>query len=149
MRGSIVKRQWKRTVSWSVVVDQGVDPRTGKRRQRWTTHSTRREAETFLAATLAQTQVGTGIPSSRVRLREYLQEWLEAVRSRIRPTTWRAYSYCVRLHILPELGDTPLLRLTAQAIEWWLSRIQDKQLSPATVHQAFRVLRTALRQAAA
>ena len=147
MRGSIVKRQWKRTVSWSVVVDQNADPRTGKRRQRWTTHKTRREAEAFLAATLAQTQIGTGVPSTRIRLQEYLPEWLEAARSRIRPTTWLAYSYCVRQHIVPELGDIPLLRLTAQAIEGWLLRMQAKQLSPATVHQAFRVLRTALRQA--
>ncbi len=147
MRGSIVKRQWKRTVSWSVVVDRGADPRTGKRRQRWTTHKTRREAEAFLAATLAQTQIGASVPSARIRLQQYLPEWLEAARSRIRPTTWLAYSYCVRRHIVPELGDIPLLRLTAQAIEGWLLRMQAKQLSPATVHQAFRVLRTALRQA--
>jgi integrase len=145
--GSIVKRQWKRTVSWSVVVDRGADPRTGKRRQRWTTHKTRREAEAFLAATLAQTQIGASVPSARIRLQQYLPEWLEAARSRIRPTTWLAYSYCVRRHIVPELGDIPLLRLTAQAIEGWLLRMQAKQLSPATVHQAFRVLRTALRQA--
>ena len=149
MRGSIVKRQWKRTVSWSVVMDQGFDPRTGKRRQRWTTHKTRREAEAFLAATLAQTQIGAGVPSSRVRVGEFLAEWLEASKGRIRPTTWRVYSYCVRQHIVPDLGGIPLLRLTSQAIEGWLSQIQAKQLSAATVHQAFRVLRTALCQAVA
>ncbi len=88
-------------------------------------------------------------PSSRVRLGEFLAEWLEASKGRIRPTTWRVYSYCVHQHIVPDLGGIPLLRLTSQAIEGWLSQIQAKQLSAATVHQAFRVLRAALRQAVA
>jgi integrase len=41
----------------------------------------------------------------------------------------------------------PMLRITAPAIHAWLARMQQKKLSPATVHQAFRVLREALRQA--
>src|SRR5438445_11771698 len=128
-------------------MDQGFDPRTGKRRQRWTTHKTRREAEAFLAATLAQTQIGAGVPSSRVRVGEFLAEWLEASKGRIRPTTWRVYSYCVRQHIVPDLGGIPLLRLTSQVIEGWLSQIQAKQLSAAAVHRAFRLLRPAVCQA--
>jgi hypothetical protein len=47
MRGSIVKRKWKRSVSWAVVVDAGSDG-GGRRRQRWTTFTTRREAEAYL-----------------------------------------------------------------------------------------------------
>ena len=40
-----------------------------------------------------------------------------------------------------------MLRITAPAIHAWLARMQQKNLSPATAHQAFRVLREALRQA--
>jgi integrase len=41
----------------------------------------------------------------------------------------------------------PLSRLTPMAIDEWLIKMQQKKLSPATVHQAFRVLREALHQA--
>ncbi|MDQ3476862.1 MAG: Arm DNA-binding domain-containing protein [Actinomycetota bacterium] len=46
MRGSVVKRG----KSWSVVVDTGNDPLTGRRRQRWHGgHRTKRDAEAALA----------------------------------------------------------------------------------------------------
>src|SRR5690348_9572871 len=73
MRGSIVKRKWRRTVSWAVVVDAGTDPATGRRRQRWTTYRTRREAELFLAQALAH---GAGMSSPRMRFRDLADYWL-------------------------------------------------------------------------
>jgi integrase len=98
---------------------------------------------------LSQSQIGGGVPSSKVRLGEYLDAWLESVKVSVRSTTFVTYSYAVRRHIVPDLGDVPLLRLTAEAIEVWVSRLQSTGLSGSTVHQAFRVLKTALRQAVA
>jgi len=49
MRGTIWKRRGKRGVSYTVRVDLGLDPVTGKRRQRAETVRTKDEAETALA----------------------------------------------------------------------------------------------------
>jgi len=53
MRGHIRKRGKN---SWAVVVDLGRDPASGKRRQKWFAHKTRREAEAHLAQIVAAMQ---------------------------------------------------------------------------------------------
>ncbi len=143
MRGHIRKRG----KSWAVVIFLGRGEQ-GRRRYKWYSHPTRREAQTHLNALLMQTQLGASLPPSRLKLGEYLEQWLQDYApGRVRETTLRAYTYCVRHHISPELGAIPMLRITAPAIHAWLAKMQQKNLSPATVHQAFRVLRGALRQA--
>jgi len=144
VRGSIVKRRWKRSVSWSVVLDAGADPVSGRRRQRWTTCRTRREADFFLAQALAH---GVGMPSPRMRFGDLADYWLGTVQSRIRPSTLSVYRYALRQHLVPHLGDVPLLKLTAPIIERWIDTMHSCGLSPSTVHQAYRVLRSILRQA--
>ena len=56
MRGSIVKRSKD---SWTVILNLGRDPSTGKRRQQWVTvRGTKKEAESKL--TELQSQMDTG-----------------------------------------------------------------------------------------
>ena len=66
MRGHIRKRSKD---TYSVVVSQGLDPVTGKRRQTWrTVRGSKRDAEAVLTQLLAQKDSGIDLPPGRVTL---------------------------------------------------------------------------------
>jgi integrase len=66
---------------------------------------------------------------------------------RLAPTTEAIYRAAVRTHLVPLLGHIPLARITAPAIQRTLTELTARGLAPATVHQSYRVLRTALGRA--
>jgi integrase len=141
MRGHIRKRG----KNWCAVVYMGRHPQTGKKWKKWYTFSSRREAEAALAQLVTQAHDGVRIPPGKRLTREYLEQWLrDDVEGRLEPSTRAIYRYDVRHYLIPRIGDVPLTRLSAQIIQSCLNRMIDEGLSPATVHQVFRVLRTAL-----
>ncbi|MBA3369092.1 MAG: site-specific integrase [Geodermatophilaceae bacterium] len=113
MRGSVVKRG----KSWSVVVDTGNDPLTGRRRQRWHGgHRTKRDAEAALAEIVGSVNKGAYVPKSRQTLAEFTADWLAAIEPTLRPATSYSYARNLRLHVLPYLGATPLAGIDAGAL---------------------------------
>jgi len=113
MRGSVVKRG----KSWSVVVDTGNDPLTGRRRQRWHGgHRTKRDAEAALAEIVGSVNKGAYVPKSRQTLAEFSADWLAAIEPTLRPATHYSYARNLRLHVLPYLGSTALAGLDAGAL---------------------------------
>lgn len=150
MRGSVVKRGTK----WAVVVDLGTDPATGKRRQKW--HSgfrTRKEAERARTEILSRLDHGTYVEPSPLTVKEFVTQWLESSRPRIRPTTWASYERALRCHILPDLGELPLQRLTPATLNTLYAKLlatttsRGKLMSPKTVRNTHVVLRRALQDA--
>ncbi len=65
MRGCIVRRGKS---SWAVVISLGRDSETGKRRQKWYSHETRREAEIHLAQLVTAIKGGTYTPETKLTL---------------------------------------------------------------------------------
>jgi integrase len=107
-RGSIRKRGQ----TWTVVVDVGRDPTTRKRRQ--TSRGgfkTRKDAARWLTQTLGQVDQGGYVTPTRELTGEYLVEWLAAVRSSLRPSTWESYERLVRRHLIPRIGHVYLHQL--------------------------------------
>ena len=76
-----------------------------------------------------------------------MNEWLAAVRPKVRPRTYELYESIARLHIIPELGETRLGELTAARVE----QLRDKKLraglSPSTIMHIRTVLKSALKRA--
>ena len=71
MRGYIRKRGG----SYSVVVDYGYDPDTGKRRQKWiAVKGNKRDAERKLAEVINDLNAGAFVEPSRLTPSEYLQQ---------------------------------------------------------------------------
>lgn len=137
----------RRGKKWAVVVYLGRDEKTGKKRYKWYTHETRREAEAHMAQLMHQLQVGGGVTSNKVKLGKYLERWIEDVAAgRVRPSTLPSYAQIVRGHIIPSIGHIPLLRLSAPAVQGYLTR-KLGELSPSTVLKHFRVLHRALEDA--
>jgi integrase len=137
----------KRGRKWAVVVYLGRDD-TGKKRYRWYTHETRKDAEAHMAQLHHQVQVGGGVTSKSIRVRQYLERWLDDVAAgRVRETTLVGYRDIVNRHLVPAMGDIPLLRLTAPQVQGYLTAKLREGLAPATVLKHFRVLHRALADA--
>jgi integrase len=117
------------------VVDVGVDPKTGKRRQQTKTYDGKRQAERELARILNEVNQGTYAGPSKVTLGAYLDEWLRsAVRGKA-DNTASAYRHGVQ-PAKDRLGAKPLQKLTTRDVEdlvdWMLTEGRRRGGKPGT-----------------
>jgi integrase len=66
--------------------------------------------------------------------------WLGSARLRVRPATLRAYRRAMVGHVLPALGDRPLVDLRSADVEALLGRLVDGGMAPSTAALTRRVL---------
>ncbi len=93
------------TFTWQFGVD--VDGYGERKKLYGGGYATKREA---LAA--MQTAQGAGVKPTNETLGTFLLGWLNNTKETVRSSTWTGYSVCVRLHIIPRLGATPLREIT-------------------------------------
>ena len=145
MRGHIRKRSRD---SWTLVVDAGRDPATGKRKQVWrTVRGTKKVAEAELARLVHSVETGTDLEPQSTSVEMLLDRWLKATKARVSPRTYDRYAEVVRLHISPTIGRVQLGKLRPLQLEDLYKKLEDGGLSRQTVLHVHRVLFTALRQA--
>jgi integrase len=138
--GSIHKRKDGRWVSAMTV--EGL-------RRKYYYGRTREEASSKLKAAMAAYSKGQA-PSTNERLTigQFLVDWLsETAKPTVRPSTYRGYEGKIRTHILPELANTRLVKLTPQKLEAFLNEKRASGLSPQTVQHLRAILRAALSDA--
>src|SRR5688572_16968543 len=148
-RGSVFRRSGR----WAYRVDAGFQPGTGKRRQILKQgFTTKKEAEAALAEALRDSSRGSVVSKSSTKVQEFLHDWLETERSRIRATTWHSYDLAVK-RINRYLGRYAVQSLTPMQIERFYADLlatgsrDGKELSPKTVRNTHTVLRKALSDA--
>ena len=91
MRGSIIKRYEN---SYSIVINLGKDPATGKRKQQWySVKGTKKQAEKRLRELLTEHDQGTLVKPTRVTVGQYLDQWLQDSRGNIAPNTAQTYAW--------------------------------------------------------
>lgn len=153
MPGSVRKRSED---SWTVVVDVGRDPVTGRRRQiKRAVKGPKRNAETLLVELLHQRDLGIDQPPGKLTVAEYLEQWLkDYAQTNTPPATFAMYRTMVHAHIIPALGSLPLAKLRPQAIQHLYNALLEHGrtdgkggLSPKSVLHVHRILREALQQA--
>jgi integrase len=134
----------------------GTDAATGKRRMATTTvKGNRRDAEKELRRLLRTLDTGEHVDPSRLTVRQWLETWLETVRSEIAPKTAERYGEIARNFLAPAFGNISLARLAPTQIQaaynkWAIGGRRDGKaggLSPQTRRHIHRVLRTALARA--
>ena len=86
------------------------------------------------------TKAGTG----KLAVADYLADWLEASRVRVKVKTWVGYDVDIRVHINPVIGTKKLAQLRPEDIEKIYLKMTDDEKSPATVAHVRRTLRKAL-----
>jgi integrase len=139
---------------WAVILDVR-DPETGKRKRRW--HSfegTKRQAQIECARLISEIQRGSYLEPNKTTVAQFLERWLEHVKTQVSPRSHERYCELARSNIVPLLGATVLSKLQPAAISSAYAkalagghRKRAGGLSPRTVHHMHRVLRQALQQA--
>jgi integrase len=105
----------------------------------------RKEVAGKVARALRDQQLGIVLPNEKQTVSGFLDQWLELkVKGNVRPLTYTSYEGLVRLHISPEIGRMPLVRLTAEDIQRLVNKKLAAGLSPKRVHHILSVLRVAL-----
>ncbi len=150
MRGHIVKRY---KGSYTVVLNLGIDPATGKRKQQWiSVKGTKKDAEKKLAELLHQLDTGAFMKPGKTTLKDFLERWLDDyARPNLAPRTVEGYESIVRQHLIPKLGHIPLTQLRPEHIQKYYSeclasgRCSDHGgLNPLTVRHHHMVLHRSL-----
>ena len=88
------------------------DPETGKRKRKW--HSfrgTKRQAQDECARLITEMRGGVYLEPSKMTVAQYLDRWLDHIKSQISPRTHERYCEIVRKNLVPQLGALHLAKL--------------------------------------
>jgi integrase len=153
VRGHVAKRGSRWAYVVDVDVDDGVDPVSGKRRQRTKGgFGTEKEADAARRDMPGMVEAGTYVSTTGVTVGEYLAGWIENMRTQVRATTWHGYNSSVK-RLTKHIGTVKLQALTPLPVETCYARIQKEggkrggPLSPKTVKHVHVVLHRALSDA--
>lgn len=146
MRGHIIKRYKD---SYTIVLNLGVDPSTGKRKQQWVSvKGTKKEAEKRLAELLHQIDTGTFIRPSKTTLAEYLEKWLsDYVKPNLSPRGFERYAGIISKHLIPDMGSITLTQLRPGHLQKHYTARLNNGLSARTVRYHHAVIHKALQTA--
>jgi integrase len=163
MKGHIVKRA---KGSYSLVIELGPHPETGKRQQKWITFTPdpkhpkgkgpQTQAEDELNKQITLVNTGDFVDPSKVSVAEFFEQWLTVVaEQRVSHKTLDRYRGIVKNHIVPAFGPLPLQKLTALHIEKHYSRLakggrkdgRDGGLSAQTLLHHHRLISEAMEKA--
>lgn len=146
---------------WYVVLNE-TDTTTGKRRKKWiSTGCTRKsDADQVRIGILSQHQQGTYVEPVKMTLAELLDRWLnDHAKLKVSPSTYDSYKGLVDGHLVPELGQIQITKLTPATIQrFYRDRLErgrlnanaeatGKPLSPRRVAYMHSILRQALTRA--
>lgn len=109
---------------------------------------TREEAADNLLEAMVAQKRGLSLPSKRLTLAQYLDDWLaQAVAPRVKTTTLVSYTELAEKHIKPGLGKHRLVNLQPVHVQAFLTDRLQSGLSPRRVQYIHAVLRAALNRA--
>lgn len=143
--GTIRKRADGR---WEGKYTLGYDPKTGKLIRKSVYGKTQKEVRLALSKIVSEMDSGTYAEPSKMKVSQWLDEWLASYTMNIKPATRSAYEEHIRVHIKPSLGDILLKQLSTKDIQQlYTNLLKERELSPKTVRNIHGVLHRALEQA--
>jgi integrase len=155
MTGHLTKRGKN---SWSIKLELGKDPATGKRRQKWiTVNGTRKDAERELARRLHEINTGGFVAPAKMTVSEFFDSWLSTYAvGNVAATTLQGYQSMIERHLKPALGALPLPKLSPLHLQSYYSQLMKAgsrkdgrtgALSAQTVLHHHRLVSEALKMA--
>lgn len=119
----------------------------GETKRKYIRGKSKREVAAKLAKAIAERDAGIVADSEGLTVERYMERWLEAIRSNVRPGTFKPYEAITRLHINPTLGNTKLEKLNALQLETLYRSKLKSGLSPRRVRYIHVTIRKALKDA--
>src|SRR3712207_74485 len=117
----------------------------GKRR--YVSGKTKPEVKAKLRKLLDDRDKGIAYDSEGLTVERYMDRWLESIRDKVKPGTFKPYEAITRLHIKPTLGSTKLEKLTALQLETLYRKKLDAGLSARRVQYIHVTIHKALKDA--
>ncbi len=134
--------------TWMIRIPMGCDPQTQQRSYyNRTVHGSLRQAEKFLGKKVNELGAYIERDGAKIRLDQYLDQWLRTVKSRICSKTFETYESLLVKYIRPSLGKKPIVAIRPLDVQAVYQEMTDRGLSPRTVQGAHWVLNAAFRQA--
>jgi integrase len=116
-------------------------------RKRYVSGKTKPEVKAKLRKLLEDRDKGIAYDSEGLTVEKYMDRWLESIRDKVRPGTFKPYEAITRLHIKPTLGSTKLDKLNALQLEKLYRQKLDTGLSARRVRYIHVTVRKALKDA--
>ena len=134
------------------------DPQSGKRKVQWRSLpgcKGKREAQGECARIPTEMQSGGYVAPDKTTVAQFLERWLDYIKTQVAPSTHERYTEFVRNNIVPELGALRLAKLCPEHISGAYSRAltngrrdgRDGGLAPLTIRHMHTLLKQALKQA--
>ncbi len=105
---------------------------------------TRAEVQQHLREALRARDARLPVPSGRLRLGDFLRQWVEGVRPGLAPSTYRSYEQLLRIHVVPSLGALRLADLGPEHLQRLYASCLASGLSAQTVKLVHAVVHKAL-----
>lgn len=147
MRGRIIKR--KGSKNYTIVLQLGLDPSTGKRKQQWITAGTsKREAEKQMTKLIHELDSGNYIKPDKTMMKDYLEKWLlDYAKPNLSPRSYDRYTGIISKYLIPELGRIKLKQLRPEHLHKHYATGLNKGLSARTIRYHHALIHIALQTA--
>jgi integrase len=133
--------------TWMIRIPMGCDPKTKQRSYyNRTVHGSLRQAQKFLGKKVNELGAYIERDGAKIRLDQYLDQWLKAIKSQIWSKTYESYENLLAKYIRPPLGKKPVVGIRPLDVQGVYQTMSDRGLSPRTVQGAHWVLNAAFRQ---
>src|SRR6266545_1407656 len=119
------------------------------RSRKWLYGRTRRDVQEKLTLALRARQQGLPPTNDRRTVAQFMTEWLAAIKTSVRPSTWQRYEQYVRCHAIPVVGHIVVTHLQPQQLQYLYANRIEAGMSASSVAHLHTVLHTALAQAEA
>lgn len=147
--GAGIQPREKKDGRWEARYRVGIDPGTGKTIFRSVYGKTKKECGQKLRTAIAEIEAGTYLEPKKMRLKEWMEIWLDEYCADIKERTRNTYRSAVNTHIIPKLGAIPLCDLQPHQVQKFINSMSSgsKAVSPKTVKNVHGILHRALKKA--
>ena len=134
----------KRNKKYSAILEVGRDAVTGKKIQKSLgSFNTKKEADIVLTAAMAKVNSGDYILPQKMKVKDFLNTWLETYAKNLSPTTYNGYKIIVNNHLNPAFGELEIQKLQPIHFQQYYNT-KSETLKGKTLIQHHRVFRKAL-----
>lgn len=143
MSGHIVKRGKR----YSIVLEVGTNPLTGKRKQKWISgYRTKKDAQTDLIKIQREIQTGEYVEPTKLTTGEWLDEWMEHYSIHLARKTRANYQGVMGV-AKTRIGHIPLRSLRPDVFQELYAEWQKAGIAPSTIGTRHNALHAALDRA--
>lgn len=144
MSGSVKKNG----STWYYILELGKDLNGKRKQKKKRGFKTKKEAQNALIEVENELLKGTYIEPTKLILSEYMKEWLEDKKTKVRPSTHQTYKWLVEKHIIPAIGHFEMVKLTPLIIQQLYNRmINENVLSDENIQKIHTLINDALKRA--